>query len=48
MLDLQSFHSTYKLHLACRNCIYSYLNSVKNSVVPCPYCRLPVDTVLYA
>ena len=48
MLDLQSFHSSHKLHLACRNCIDSYLNSVENSVVLCPYRKLAVDIVLYA
>ena len=46
--ELQSFHLDHSLHLACRDCIKQYLDSLANvDFVRCPYCRLPVDSVLY-
>ena len=46
--ELQSFHLDHRLHLACRECIKHYLDSLAGAVViRCPYCRLPVDSILY-
>ena len=50
--DLQSFHRKHSLHLACRDCIKHYLDSLafyvhSSAVVTCPYCRLPVNSILY-
>ena len=45
--DLQSFHQEHSLHLACRDCIKHYLDSLASAVVTCPYCRLPVNSILY-
>ena len=46
--DLQSFHQEHSLHLACRNSIKHFLNSLASAVVTCPYCRLPVNSILYS
>ena len=45
--DLQSFHLEHSLHLARRDCIKHYLDSLASAVVTCPYCRLPVNSNLY-
>ena len=45
--DLQSFHQEHSLHLVCRDCIKHYLDSLASAVVTCPYCRLPVNSILY-
>ena len=45
--DLQSFHLEHSLHLACKDCIKHYLDSFASAVVTCPYCRLPVNCILY-
>ena len=45
--DLQSFHQEHSLHLACRDYIKPYLDSLASAVVTCPYCRLPVNSILY-
>ena len=42
--DLQSFHLENSIHFACRDCIKHYLDSLASA---CPYCRLPVNTILY-
>ena len=44
---LQSFHLVHSLHLACRDCIKHYLDSLACAIVTCPYCRLPVKIILY-
>ena len=45
--DLQSFHQEHSLHLACGDCIKHYSDSLASAVVTCPYCRLPVNSILY-
>ena len=45
--DLQSFHQENSLHVACRDRIKHYLDSLASAVVTCPYCRLPVNSILY-
>ena len=45
--DLQSFHLEHSLHLAGRDCIKHYLDSLASAVVTCLCCRLPVNSVLY-
>ena len=44
--DLQSFHLEHSLHLACIDCIKHYLDSLASAIVTCPYCRLPVESIL--
>ena len=45
--ELQSFHLDHKLHLACRECIKHYLDSLASAAsIRCPYCRLPVVSFL--
>ena len=47
ILELQSFHLEHSLHLACRECIKHYLDSLASAdIVRCPYCRLPVNSIL--
>ena len=46
--DLQSFHLEHSLHLACRDCIKLYLDSLASAIVTCPYCRLLVKSILYS
>ena len=47
LVDLQSFHLEHRLNLACKECTKQYLNSLASAdVVRCPYCRLPVDSIL--
>ena len=46
--ELQRFHLDHRLHLACRECIKQYLESLPSAaIIRCPYCRLPVDSILY-
>ena len=45
--DFQSFLLEHSLHLACRDCIKHYSDSLASAVVSCPYCRLPVKSILY-
>ena len=47
LIKLQSVQLEHCLHSACRGCIKHYLESLASAVVTCPYCRLPVDSVLY-
>ena len=47
IVDLQSFHIEHSLQLACRDCINYYLDCLASAFVTCPYCRLPVDSILY-
>ena len=45
--EIQSFHLDHRLHLACRECIEHYLDSLTNAaIIRCPYCRLPVVSIL--
>ena len=46
-VELESFHSSHRKHLACRSCLDLYIVSTNSSVVKCPICRVPVDIVLY-
>ena len=45
--DLQSFHQEHSLHLACRDCLKHYLDSLASALVTYSYCRLPVNSILY-
>ena len=46
--ELQSFHLDHRLHLACRECIKLYLDSLASAdIIRCPYCRIPVDSIMY-
>ena len=47
IVDLKSVHIEHSLQLACRDCIKHYLDSLASAFVTCPYCRLPVDSILY-
>ena len=44
---LQSFYLAHSLHLAYRDCIKHYLDSLASAVVTFHYCRLPVNNILY-
>ena len=46
-VELQTFHGSHRKHLACRICIDLSFKNLNSSVVKCPYCRLPVDVVLF-
>ena len=46
--ELQIFHLDNILHLAITEFIKEYLDSLASgAIVRCPYCRLPVDSILY-
>ena len=46
LVELQSFHLEHSVHLACRDCIKPYLDSLASAVVTFPDCRLPVNSIL--
>ena len=46
--EIQSFHLDYRLHLACIEFIKHYLDSLASAdIIRFPYCRIPVDSILY-
>ena len=46
-VDLQSFQIEHSLHLACRDCIKHLDSLASTEKVTSPYCRVPVDRILY-